>query len=230
MKIALGLLWLTTWGVAFGQSDPQFQDTNRMRKAAEEFLSTQTNGLPGQINITIGKIDNRLKLPACENLSPFLLPGSKPWGKISLGIRCVAPKPWTIYISANVQTNADYYVTTTPLLQGQLIGVTDIRKVSGDLATLPVGVITNPSQVIGKSLLTSLASGSPLRMDALKTFPVIQQGQSIKVVSSGSGFQVSTEALALNNANEGQVAKAKTISGQLVSGIARTGGVIEISF
>jgi flagella basal body P-ring formation protein FlgA len=230
MKIALGLLWLATWGVAFGQSDPQFQDTNRMRKAAEEFLSTQTNGLPGQINITIGKIDNRLKLPACENLSPFLLPGSKPWGKISLGIRCVAPKPWTIYISANVQTNADYYVTTTPLLQGQLIGVTDIRKVSGDLATLPVGVITNPSQVIGKSLLTSLASGSPLRMDALKTFPVIQQGQSIKVVSSGSGFQVSTEALALNNANEGQVAKAKTISGQLVSGIARTGGVIEISF
>lgn len=230
MKIILALLCLAHWGLSLAQSGPQFQDTNSLRIAAQEFLSTQTTGFPGQMKITIGKIDNRLKLPACLNVSPFLLPGSKPWGKISMGIRCSTPKPWTIYVSAQIEITANYYVTTTPLSQGQLIGVTDIRQVSGDLSALPTGVVTNPSQVIGRSLLTSLASGSVLRMDSLKSTPVIQQGQSIKVMSAGPGFQVTTEAVALNNANEGQVAKAKTISGQLVSGIARVGGIIDINF
>lgn len=230
MKIVLALLCLISSGLSFGQSEQQFQDTNSLRIAAEEFLSTQTTGFPGKLNITIGKIDNRLKLPACANVLAFLLPGSKPWGKISVGLRCSIPTPWTIYVSAQVQVTADYYVAATPLAQGQLITLTDIRKVSGDLANLPTGVITNPQQVIGRSLITSLASGSVLRMDALKSTPAILQGQSIKVISAGPGFQVTTEALALNNANEGQVARAKTTSGQLVSGIARVGGIIDISF
>ncbi len=230
MKIILILLCLAPWSLSIAQSEQQFQDTNILRKAAEEFLMTQSTGFPGQISITIGKIDNRLKLPTCPNLSPFLLPGSKPWGKITMGLRCPLPTPWTIYVSAQIQISAEYYVTTTPLSQGQFIGATDIRKVIGDLSTLPVGVITNSTQAVGKSLITSLASGSVLRMDALKVSPVIQQGQSIKVVSTGPGFQVATEALALNNANEGQIAKAKTVSGQLVSGIARVGGIIDINF
>lgn len=230
MKIVLTLLCLANWGLAFAQTALQFQNTNGLRVAAEEFLTTQTMGFPGQVTITIGKIDNRLKLPGCTNVSPFLLPGSKPWGKVSIGIRCSTPTPWTIYVSAQIQVTADYYVTTTPLSQGQLIGLTDIRKVSGDLSSLPAGVVTNPTQVIGRSLITSLASGNVLRMDALKTNPVIQQGQSIRLISAGPGFQVTTEGLALNNANEGQVVKAKTTSGQLVSGIARIGGIIDVNF
>lgn len=230
MKIVLALLCLATWGSSWAQPEAAFQDTNGLRRAAEEFLLLQTTGHPGQVTISIGKIDNRLKLPVCANVTPFLLQGSKPWGKISLGIRCTAPSPWTIYVSAQVQITADYYVTATALSQGQLINASDIRKVSGDLSTLPTGVITNPTQVIGRSLLTSIASGSVLRIEALKISPVVQQGQSIKVVSTGAGFQVTTEALALNTASEGQVAKAKTTSGQLVSGIARAGGIIEINF
>ena len=230
MKIAFILFCLLTGGLAFGQSIPPFQDTNVLRTVAEEFLSTQTTSFPGKANITIGKIDHRLKLPACINLSPFLMPGSKPWGKITMGIRCLNPTPWIIYVSAQISVMADYYVTATTLSLGQLISAADIRKVSGDLSSLPIGAITNPTQAIGKSLNISLISGSVLRIDAFKTTPAIQQGQSIKVISTGPGFQVSTDAMALNNANDGQIAKAKTISGQLISGIARVGGIIDVSF
>ena len=125
---------------------------------------------------------------------------------------------------------ADYYVAATPLSSGQLISATDIRKVNGDLTSLPIGAITTPSQAIGRALNISLTSGSVLRTDAIKSTLAIQQGQSIKVISTGPGFQVSTEAMALNNANEGQIAKAKTISGQMISGIARIGGIIDISY
>ncbi len=52
----------------------------------------------------------------------------------------------------------------------------------------------------------------------------------IKLMSSGPGFQVTTEARALNNAAEGQTAQAKTPGGQLVSGIARAGGILEVTY
>ena len=230
MKIALILFWLLTGGFCFGQSIAQFQDTKVLRTVAEEFLLAQTVSFSGQTNINIGRIDDRLQLPACNNLSPFLMPGSRPWGKITMGIRCTSPSTWNIYVSAQISVMADYYVTATTLSLGQLISAADIRKVSGDLSSLPIGAITNPTQAIGKSLNISLISGSVLRIDAFKTTPAIQQGQSIKVISTGPGFQVSTDAMALNNANDGQIAKAKTISGQLISGIARVGGIIDISF
>ena len=230
MKIAFILICLLSGGLSFGQSTPQFQDTNVLRTVAEEFLSTQTTSSLGKASITIGKIDPRLKLPACINLSPFLMPGSKPWGKITIGIRCLNSTSWVIYVSAQVSVTVDYYVTATTLSLGQMITSADIRKVNGDLSILPVGAITNPSQAIGKLLNISLISGSVLRTDALKSMLAIQQGQSIKVISTGPGFQVSTDAMALNNANDGQIAKAKTIYGQLISGVARTGGIIDVSF
>jgi flagella basal body P-ring formation protein FlgA len=59
---------------------------------------------------------------------------------------------------------------------------------------------------------------------------VVQQGQSVKVVSRGAGFQVANEGKALNNAAAGQVAQVRLGSGQVVSGIARASGVVEINY
>jgi flagella basal body P-ring formation protein FlgA len=58
----------------------------------------------------------------------------------------------------------------------------------------------------------------------------MQQGQTVKIVSSGPGFQITAEARALNNAVEGQVAQARTAGGQVISGVARPGGVLEVNF
>jgi flagella basal body P-ring formation protein FlgA len=76
----------------------------------------------------------------------------------------------------------------------------------------------------------SLPSGVPLRQDVLRSQQAVQQGQMIKLISAGPGFRVSAEARALNNATEGQVAQARTASGQVVSGIAKAGGVVEITY
>jgi flagella basal body P-ring formation protein FlgA len=69
-----------------------------------------------------------------------------------------------------------------------------------------------------------------LRHDLLKAPLAIQQGQSVKLLSGGTGFRVSAEGKALNNAQDGQLAQVRTGSGQTVSGIARTGGTVEIAF
>jgi flagella basal body P-ring formation protein FlgA len=52
----------------------------------------------------------------------------------------------------------------------------------------------------------------------------------VRLVSNGSNFSVSSEAKSLGNAVEGQVVQVRTGSGGVVSGTARAGGVVEVSF
>jgi flagella basal body P-ring formation protein FlgA len=208
----------------------QRQDTAALKQLVEQFLRVQASGLPGEVNIQVGQIDARTNLAACAAPEAFLPGGSRAWGKTTVGVRCTTPSPWTIYIGATVKVVAEYVATAAPLAQGQTIGPNDVVRIKGDLTTLPTGVITDKSQAVGRTVTASLAAGIPLRNDALRAQQAVQQGQTVRVVSSGPGFQVSAEAKALNNAAEGQVAQARTTSGQVVSGVARAGGVVEVTY
>jgi len=52
----------------------------------------------------------------------------------------------------------------------------------------------------------------------------------VKILSGGNGFRVSAEGRALNNAQEGQVTQVRTGGGQTISGVARAGGTVEVTF
>ncbi len=229
VKALLAALWLLA-DAALAQTGLPRQDPAALRQTVEQFLRVQSAGLPGQVHLSVGQVDARSNLPACAAPEAFLPHGSRVWGKTTVGVRCSVPLPWTIYISATVQVFGDYVVVAAPLAQGQLIGPNDIAKVKGDLTTLPGGIITDPSQAVGRTVASSLQAGTPLRNDALRSQQVVQQGQTVRVISAGPGFRVSAEARALNNAAEGQVAQARTSSGQVVSGVAKAGGVVEVTY
>ena len=230
IQILFAVLSLMITYASSAQSTGSRQDHNELRVAIEQFLTSQATGLPGKVSVVVGRIDPRLNLAACTSPEPFLPSGSRAWGKTSVGIRCTAPTSWTIYLKATVHMQGDYVVAALPLTQGQVVGPNDLKTVQGDLAALPIGVITIPSQAIGQKLSMSVALGAPLRKELLRTQQAIQAGQAVRLVSSGPGFKVSTEARAIGSANDGQSVQTRTASGQTVSGIARLGGIVEVSY
>jgi flagella basal body P-ring formation protein FlgA len=206
------------------------QDANAIHKAVEQFLQVQSAGIPGEISISVGNIDPHLYLVSCPALEVFLPTGDKAWGKTTVGVRCPEPAHWTIYVPATVHVIGDYIAAMAPLVQGQVISERDVAPVRGDLTLLPAGVITDLSHAIGFTVARSLPAGMPLRLDSIRIQQAIQQGQIVRLVSSGDGFKVSAEGRAIANAMEGQVAQAKAANGQLISGIAHMGGTLEVSF
>ena len=206
------------------------QDIALLRQSVEQFLLRQTAGLPGEVSIEVGQIDARLNLSACLQPEPFVAHGSRVWGKTAVGIRCTAPAPWTIYVTANVHVMADYLVAAAPMAQGQIVGNNDIARLRGDLTMLPAGVITDAALAVGRTTMSSLQLGAPLRQDTLRAQAAVQMGQTIRLQSAGPGFKVTTEGRAMTNAVEGQTVQARTLNGQLVSGIARAGGVLEVAY
>lgn len=228
--LLLLMLTLPLWQQAIAQAPGARQQHAALQETVEQFLHTQAAGLPGNTSISVGAIDPRLSLPACAAPEAFLPAGSRAWGKTTVGVRCTAPASWTVYMPATVRVHGEYVVAAAPLAQGQSISANDLAKTKGDLTTLPAGVVTDAAQAIGRTLSISLPAGAPLRQEVLRAQQAIQQGQMVRVTSSGPGFRVSAEARALNNANDGQVAQARTASGQVVSGVARMGGIIEVTY
>lgn len=206
------------------------QNLNEIKEKISTFLQTQTIGYPGKVKTQVGTIDPNLKLANCHDLQVFLPSGSRAWGKTTVGAKCETPSAWTIYVQANVSVLAQYLVATSPLAQGHIVTSQDIMFETGDLSQLPAGVFTEASQAVGRSVNISMNAGTVLRHEMLKVTPVVQLGQTVKLVSSGEGFSVSAEGKAMAKANEGQVVQVKVASGQLVTGIARAGGQIEVGF
>ena len=202
-----------------------FSQGNALREELENFVQTQTQHLPGKVTYTISPLNDARP---CDAFEPFIPPGNRLWGKSTLGVRCLSPSPWTIYLHIRVSVNGDYLVSTRNLPAGTLLSSSDIAFRSGELPAFPAAILTDPSQAVGKILKNALTAGQFLRGDLLTAPWAIQRGQMVRTVSSGAGFSVSSEGKALNNANEGQIVQIRTASGQIVSGIARAGGIAEI--
>lgn len=195
-----------------------------------DFLETQTLGYPGKVRVHAGAIDPNLRLAQCPDVQVFLPTGSRAWGKTSVGVRCSAPSVWTIYVQATVNVMAQYLVAASPLAQGSVVTSQDVLFESGDLTQLPAGVFTDINQATGRIVSNSMTAGTVLRKDMLKSPPAVQRGQTVIVTSIGKGFTVSAEGQAMGNASEGQVVQVKVTSGQLISGVARNGGQVEVGF
>jgi flagella basal body P-ring formation protein FlgA len=205
------------------------QDSKRILNTVSQFLETQSIGLPGKIKITLGTIDDRLNLAPCANMEAFLPNGSRIWGKTTVGVRCSAPTNWTLFVQADVLVIGEYIISAAPLARGQMLNDEQLSVAVGDLTKLPNGVITSKEQAIGKIITVSIPAGTPLRTDAIRTQAAIQQGQNVRLITIGNGFEVSTEGHALNNANAGQPVQIRLINGQVVTGIAKPDGSAEIS-
>jgi len=203
-------------------------DTDIVLDTAERHVRLQTQGLPGKVSITMGKLDVA-RLPACTALEAFSPPGMRLSGKTYVGVRCLGPNTWSVLFPVQIAVTGNYIITARPVAAGQMLQADDLTINSGDISSLPTGIVTDAQGAIGKTLRNSLGAGQPLRSDQLLAPLVIRQGQSVRVISRGAGFAVSGEGKALNNAAEGQVAQVRMNSGQTVSGIARTDGSVEIS-
>ena len=211
------------------RADGARQDMAALKSLAESYLLAQAANLPGTASVKLKEPDSRLNLPACASPEPWMPQGSKALGKTSVGIRCAQPV-WSVLLPATVSVTTRYVASAAPLAQGQKLGAADLVLREGDLASLPPGVLTELGQGRGRTLQMPLAAGMPLSRSQLKSQPVVQQGQPVRLVAMGDGFSVSGEGRALTSGAEGDLVQARTASGQLVAGVAQADGVLSVRY
>lgn len=217
-RIAMALI---VWTLSFGSHAVDQQDPASVPAQAIRFLKMQTASVRGKVTIEVKA--PRAELPACAALDAFQPPGSRIIGKTTVGVRCLAPAPWTVYLSAQVRVIDRYVVTRQPLPANHVLTDADLLLSEGDLGDLPVDVVSDPATMVGYRTVSGLAAGAPLRTSILKPPLAVQQGQTTRLLVNGPGFSVQSEGQALANASRGDRVRVKTLSGHVVSGIAQDG-------
>jgi len=198
--------------------------------AVRALLTTETRGIDGEVRIDITPLDAQNTLQPCAALQAFLPPRARAWGQVSVGVSCNGPAGWTIYLAARVSVFADYLITARPLKSGQSLAAGDVRRQSGDLTALPENLLRNTEEITGMRTRYAVAAGQPVHGGMVRQPAVVRQGQDVRVITLGPGFQVSHQGRALNNAGNGESARVRMPNGRVLSGTARPGGVVEIPF
>jgi flagella basal body P-ring formation protein FlgA len=193
------------------------------------FVESHASALSAKVEVAIGQPDPRLVLAPCNRTEPYLPAGARLWGRSWVGLKCVDGARWSVTVPVEVRVFGPALVATRPLAANQPVSAADVEVREVELSRETVPVYADPRSLEGKLLTRPVAAGNPLRTDHFRAAPVIAQGDAVRVIAMGPGFAVSTDALALNQAGEGQPVRAKTEAGRIITGVARTGRVVEVS-
>lgn len=199
-----------------------------MRKAITSYLEQQAGTLPGPARFDIGTVNAGTLAPGCRRITVTTPGGARPWGRTHVQAKCSDGANWSLFVPIDIHVTADYLVSARPLRAGQALAEADITIRRGDLAELPATILTDPRQALGQIASAALPADRPLRADLLRKPVVIRQGQSARVTSAGSSFQVSSEGKAMGNAVAGQVVQIRMASGQIISGVAQADGSVRV--
>ena len=182
-----------------------------------------------RFEVQLGSLDARYALAPCRRTEPFLPAGAKPWGRISLGVRCTDGANWTVMLPLTVRAWGPALVAAAPLAAGSVPGAQDVQLQDIELTREPASLLRDPAQLQGRTLSRAVMPGQALRADMLRATLVIQSGDPVRLRLGGNGFAVTATGQALGPAAEGQSVRVRTELGKLLTGVAREGRLVDVT-
>jgi len=209
-------------------STAQALDLRDIEARALAHARQQTAALPGRVEISTAILDRAVQLPACARTEAFTPPNMRLWGNSVVGVRCVEGSSWSIQIPVNVRVFAPVVVTARAIGRHQVLTQADLAQQTMDLTRLPLGLLTELEQAVGKRTVAALPAAAPLRGDMLRAPIGVEQGQSVQIIYRGQGFQVKGEGRSMSNASIGESVRVRTPSGKILKGVVVETGVVQV--
>lgn len=195
---------------------PALQDPAAIAAEVEAFLLEQAQAMPGVPTVVVTP-PRLTRQAACDQLDIFL-PNPQLRSRMSVGVRCLAPQPWSLYVQASLSIEGQYYVASRSINSGEVIGADDIAAQEGDLLRLANGVVVDPAFAIGYIAQQRIGAGMVIKESALRDPDSIVRGQPVRTEARGVGFVATGEGVALESGAPGSVIQVRTSSGQVVTG------------
>jgi len=197
--------------------------------AALRYMRERTAGLGTRVEVSLDSQDTRQRQSECPALDPYLPPGARLYGRVTVALRC--PYPYggaTLFVPVVVRAFAPALVASRPLAAGQVISASDVQIHEADVSQ--PGALSDPAQAVGRTISMGLNPGALLRSDMLRAQQVVAQGDAVKVQVVGPGFAISSEGTASAHATDGQSVQVRMASGRTLTGTARAGRVVEVKY
>lgn len=204
-------------------------DENALRSFASAQVAGANGDYVSRFDVKIGSLDALAQVAPCRRSEPFLPSGARLWGRSSLGLRCVDGATWTVMLPVVVTAWGRAVVAATPLTAGVVLATTDLREGEVELTREGAGVTRDAQALAGRTLLRGLQPGQAVRIDMVRSTPVVMAGDPVRLRILGAGFIVTSSGQAMNTAADGQSVRVRTELGKVLTGVAREGRQVEVT-
>lgn len=161
-----------------------------LQDAIEEHLAGSTRD--ANYRIEISRLDNRLRLPLCDEdaLHATLESPQVPIGRVTVRVSCNSPSSWRLFVPAQVSLRQSVLVTTRPLLRHSILAAGDLALAERDITTTADSFLTSPDTVIGLRLRRALPADMALTPQHLEQNQIISRGDKVIIRSSSERVSV----------------------------------------
>ena len=198
----------------YGQTEPEvYESHEEILSAAKQYLLNEISADDSRVKITFNPLDHRLKLTRCE--SPLETYSTSPGGnkgKTTVEIRCPAPSPWKLYVTAILEFSTPVVVAKRDVSRGAAITEHDVELVTRDTNHLLRGYFESLSQVVGRTLRRSLRRNQVITPGQLIAQKTITRGQMVTILAGDSGIEVRMKGKALQSGNPGELIPVENLS------------------
>jgi len=207
-----------------------YQDHAAIKEAARNYVLTQISADRENIEMTIGTLDARLRLPRCgKALEAFKSPGARMLGNTSIGVSCNDSTPWKLYVPVKISIYENVLVAKNYLRRGTQIKADDIERRRRDLSILTRSYITEPQQVVGLILKQPLMADAILTPTMFEAQKLVRRGEGVIILAKDGGIEVRMKGKALVDGTNGQTIRVQNlVSQRIVEGQVISRGVISV--
>lgn len=165
-----------------------------------------------KVEISVGRLDGRLRLPACTlPLETELPPGARPLGAVAVGVRCTAPG-WSLFVPARVAVSRPVVVLAVSRPRGATLSGADLALEPRDLATLPGGYLTDPDELVGMTLRRPVQARTVLLPGHAAAPELVRRGERVILQAAGGAIAVQVEGEALAGGALGERVRVRNLA------------------
>lgn len=192
--------------IALAVETPQVQTPHSMRMAAEAFLQQQAAEMKGEVEVSVDPVDPRLRLANCDGqIEGFWPKGGRRVGSVSVGLRCLGPVSWSVYLRGKLEVFETVAVAARPLGRGERLSAADIELQRQDVSHLSGGYHSSLDAVVGMEVRRSVRAGMVLNRSVIRPPILVNRGERVSITAANGAVQVSMEGKALASGARGEL-------------------------
>ena len=215
-------VFLACWPLlAWSSEAQQVLSPASLQQEIRSYLEAETASMESassrRVEIAVGNIDPRLRLPECpQNLALSLNGNGRAIGRVQVKVQCAGEQAWTKYVPAEIKIFEPVLVANHTLSRGTLLDDSHLSMQELDVSQLRRTPIFDPEQAVGKELKYSLTAGSPVALEVLQLPKVVQRGDMVQLVAETESLQVRQQAVALEDGEIGKLIDVRNTSSKLI--------------
>jgi flagellar basal body P-ring formation protein FlgA len=207
------LLSLLLVSIGVQAADEPMQSHQSIMQTVQNHLQQIFADHGDQLQISVSPLDHRLRLHPCGSpLEAFDPPGGVSLGRTTVGVRCSQPKPWTLYVSANVGLEMAVVVATRDVARKTPLQRADLELKVMDTTHLLRGHFNDIDELIGNTVKRTLRRGQAITPSMLVAQKTVQRGEQITILSALGTIEVRSRGKALRDGNPGDLIPVENLT------------------